>query len=77
MSLGDCQSACGYTNNCSYFLYDVQEQICSLSSINGNMRNCDITIGTPDPDFQTCLNNGKIEWISGMNILFLSIISNT
>ena len=77
MSLGDCQSACGYTNNCSYFLYDVQKRICSLSSVNGNMRNCDITIGTPSPDFQTCLNNGKIEWTPGMKTFFHSITLNT
>ena len=40
------------------------------------MRNCDITIGTPDPDFQTCVNNGKIEWTPGMKALVISITLN-
>merc|ERR1719270_1425838 len=29
-NLNDCQSACEYTRNCKYFMYDVQEKTCSL-----------------------------------------------
>ena len=61
-SLKDCQSACEYTINCSYFKYDVHEKICSLNTGYGRIRNCDITIGAQSPDFQTCADDGKIEW---------------
>ena len=46
-------------------MYDVQEKICSLNADNGRIRKCDITIGTQQPDFQTCVDEGKLEWASG------------
>ena len=45
-------------------MYDVQEKTCSLNADNGRIRKCDITIGTKMPDFQTCVDEGKLEWAS-------------
>ena len=45
-------------------MYDVQEKTCSLNADNGRIRRCDITIGTQQPDFQTCVDEEKLEWAS-------------
>ena len=38
-----------------------------MNTVNGNVRNCDITIGTPRPDFHACLKEDKLEWASSQN----------
>jgi len=62
-SLSECQLACQYINNCSYFVYDSPSKICKLNT-QLSQKTCDIIHGTPQPDLNTCLSGGKIDWAS-------------
>jgi len=62
-SLFDCQLACQYINNCSYFVYDSPSKICKLNT-QLSQKTCDIIHGTPQPNLNTCISSGKIDWAS-------------
>jgi len=62
-SLSECQLACQYINNCSYFVYDSPSKICKLNT-QLSQKTCDIIHGTPQPDLNTCISGGKIDWAS-------------
>jgi len=62
-SLSECQLACQYINNCSYFVYDSPSKICKLNT-QLSQKTCDIIHGTPQPDLNTCISAGKIDWAS-------------
>jgi len=61
-SLSECQLACEYVSNCSYFLYDNPSKTCKLYTEESIQRTCDIIHGTPEPDINTCIEEGKISW---------------
>jgi len=61
-SLSECQLACEYVSNCSYFLYDNPSKTCKLYTEESIQRTCDIIHGTPEPDINTCIEQGKISW---------------
>ena len=63
-TLSECQEACEYVNNCSYFVYDSPTKICKLNTMASNRPVCDIIHGTPEPDFNTCVNDGQLDWAS-------------
>jgi len=63
-TLSECQLACEYINNCSYFVYDSPTKICKLNTMASNRPVCDIIHGTPEPDFNTCVNDGQLDWAS-------------
>jgi len=63
-SLSECQMACDYINNCTYFVYDNPTKICKLNTLASSRPVCDIIHGTPEPDFNTCVNDGHLEWAS-------------
>ena len=63
-SLSECQLACEYVSNCSYFLYDNPTKTCKLYTEESTKRICDIVHGTPEPDFNTCIERGNIPWAS-------------
>ena len=63
-TLSECQLACEYINNCSYFVYDRPTKICKLNTMASNRPVCDIIHGTPEPDFNTCVNDGQLDWAS-------------
>ena len=65
MTLSDCQQACEYIDNCTYFQFDKNEKICKLHSDQVATRVCDIVHGTQEPDFQTCLDMGSLRWALG------------
>jgi len=62
-SLSECQLACQYINNCSYFVYDSPSKICKLNT-QLSQKTCDIIHGTPQPDLNTCISGGRIDWAS-------------
>jgi len=62
-SLSECQLACQYINNCSYFVYDSPSKICK-SNTQLSQKTCDIIHGTPQPDLNSCRSGGKIDWAS-------------
>jgi len=61
-TMSKCQMACQFINGCTYFQYDKQEKICKLHTDLVATRVCDMVHGTPEPDFQTCLDDGKVPW---------------
>jgi len=63
-SLSECQLACEYVSNCSYFLYDNPTKTCKLYTDESSQRICDIIHGTPEPNFNTCIEEGYIPWAS-------------
>jgi len=63
-TLSECQDACKFTYNCTYFQFNKQEKSCKLNTDLASNRVCDIIHGTPEPNFQTCLDNGKVQWYS-------------
>jgi len=63
-SLSECQLACEYVSNCSYFLYDNPTKTCKLYTDESSKRICDIIHGTPEPDFNTCIEEGYVPWAS-------------
>merc|ERR1712038_102982 len=63
-TLSECQLACQYINNCSYFVYDAPTKICKLNTIASSRPICDIIHGTPEPDFNSCVNAGHLNWAS-------------
>jgi len=66
-TLSECQLACQYINNCSYFVYDAPTKICKLNTIASSRPICDIIHGTPEPNFNTCVNDGHLDWASNQN----------
>merc|ERR1712038_843245 len=66
-TLSECQLACQYINNCSYFVYDAPTKICKLNTIASSRPICDIIHGTPEPDFNSCVNDGQLDWASNVN----------
>merc|ERR1711894_343953 len=50
------------TYNCTYFQFNKQEKSRKLNTDLASDRVCDIIHGTPEPNFQTCLDNGKVRW---------------
>ena len=52
-------------DDCTYFQYDKNENVCKLHSDVVSARVCDIVHGTPEPSFQTCLDDGNIPWAEG------------
>jgi len=66
-TLSECQLACQYINNCSYFVHDAPTKICKLNTIASSRPICDIIHGTPEPDFNTCVNDGNLDWASNEN----------
>ena len=54
--------ACKFIDDCTYFLYDKNENVCKLHSDVVSGRICDIVHGTPEPSFQACVDNGTIPW---------------
>ena len=57
--------ACEYISNCSYFVYDKIEKVCKLNTDVSTSIICDMIHGTPEPDFQQCIDAGKLVWASG------------
>ena len=57
-----CQQACELYTNCQYFVYDSKHSNCELRT-SGD-RKCDYIRGVPEPDFQSCVESGYIEWPS-------------
>ena len=66
-TLSECQEACEYISNCSYFVYDNPNKICKLNTMESSRRICDIIHGTPEPDFNACVNDGHLDWASTDN----------
>jgi len=63
-TVAECQSACQYIQGCNYFMYDQPSKTCKLNTNVTSSRTCDIVHGTPEPDLQTCIDNGKLDWTS-------------
>ena len=45
-------------------MYDQPSKTCKLNTNVTSSRACDIVHGTPEPDLQTCMDDGKLEWRS-------------
>jgi len=58
-----CQNVCEVTFNCTYFQFNKRDKICKLHTNLASDRKCDMIHGTPEPSFQTCLDNGKVPWL--------------
>ena len=43
-------------------MYDQPSKTCKLNTNVTSSRTCDILHGTPEPDLQTCMDDGKLEW---------------
>jgi len=63
-TVAECQSACQYIQGCNYFMYDQPSKTCKLNTNVTSSRVCDILHGTPEPDLQTCIDDGKLDWNS-------------
>jgi len=61
-SLSDCQLGCQYIGNCTYFVYDNPTNTCKLNTLATNKPVCDIIHGTPEPAFNSCIND--LDWAS-------------
>jgi len=63
-TVAECQSACQYIQGCNYFMYDQPSKTCKLNTNVTTSRTCDIVHGTPEPNLQTCIDDGKLDWAS-------------
>jgi len=63
-TVAECQSACQYIQGCNYFMYDQPSKTCKLNTNVTTSRTCDIVHGTPEPNLQTCIDDGKLDWTS-------------
>jgi len=63
-TVAECQSACQFIQGCNYFMYDQPSKTCKLNTNVTSSRVCDILHGTPEPDLQTCIDDGKLDWTS-------------
>jgi len=63
-TVAECQSACQFIQGCNYFMYDQPSKTCKLNTNVTSSRTCDILHGTPEPDLQTCMDEGKLDWTS-------------
>jgi len=61
-SIQDCQTACEYLTNCTFFIYDTPSKICKLNTNPLDTRTCDIVHGNKEPSLQGCMDDGKIQW---------------
>jgi len=61
-TIGDCQTACSYLTNCTFFVYDKPSEICKVNTASIENRVCDIVHGTKVPSLQGCIDAGKIQW---------------
>ena len=61
-TLTHCQLACQVRSHCNFFIYLEDENVCKLQMTNFDNRVCDVVHGTPEPEFQTCLDENKIPW---------------
>lgn len=62
LDITQCQMACQHRTHCNFFVYFQHDHVCKLQTTNFANRVCDIVHGTPDPDFQTCLDDSKVSW---------------
>ena len=53
-----------FVNKCSYFVYDKPKKTCKLFTNESSKKICDIIHGTPEPDYNTCIESGYIPWAS-------------
>ena len=63
-SLSGCQWACEHIQDCSYFVYDTEMNVCTLSYNGTQARKCDIVHGPKEPLFEDCVCNQSIMWYS-------------
>merc|ERR1711996_108958 len=61
-TIQDCQKACQYLTNCTFFIYDAPSKICKLNTDPLDKRICDIVHGSKEPSLQKCLDDEKIQW---------------
>ena len=45
-------------------MYDQPSKTCKLNTNVTTSRTCDIVHGTPEPNLQTCIDDGKLDWAS-------------
>ena len=67
-NMAECQTACQYLTNCTFFVYDSTEKVCKANT-NVENRVCDIIHGMAEPNLQTCLDNDKLPWARTSGIL--------
>ena len=67
-NMSECQTACQYLTNCTFFVYDSTEKVCKANT-NVENRVCDIIHGMAEPNLQTCLDNDKLPWARTSGIL--------
>ena len=63
-SLSGCQWACEHIQDCSYFVYDTEMNVCTLNYNGTQTRKCDIVHGPKEPRFEECTNNAALIWYS-------------
>ena len=61
-TLEDCQTACSYLTNCTFFFYDKDAKICKVNTSSIENRVCDMVHGTKQPALKDCLDAGKVQW---------------
>ena len=59
--MSECQTACEYLTNCTFFVYDSTESVCKVNTDIEN-RVCDIIHGTADPTLESCETADKLPW---------------
>ena len=69
-TLEDCQTACSYLTNCTFFFYDKDAKICKVNTSSIENRVCDMVHGTKEPALKDCLDAGKVQWSNPGNYLF-------
>ena len=60
--IDSCQLACQMSNDCNFFTFSKEEEVCILHLVELDNRICDIIHGPPVPSIQSCLDAGKIPW---------------
>ena len=67
-----CQAACQKSQECNFFTFLKDQEVCKLQNANFDTRVCDIVHGTATPSFQSCLENSRIPWTnsSGRNVRY-------
>jgi len=66
-TLEDCQTACSYLTNCTFFFYDKDAKICKVNTSSIENRVCDMVHGTKEPALKDCLDAGKVQWSNPAN----------
>ena len=75
-NMTECQTACQYLTNCTFFVYDSTEKVCKANT-NVENRVCDIIHGMAEPNLKTCLDNDKLPWARTSGILSTQCILYT